>query len=222
MISAVMLNWARKDNVTNIVNSWRASALIDDAVIWNNNPQERVEMPYQQLIVINSSHDMGVTTRFNAALLTKNNCILIQDDDLLLPANTLEQLYERWKEDPLIIHGLFGRRPQPDGTYGYEARRSNMSCDIVLTRALLVSRLHIAHFFTELPFFADILDEGVPKGNGEDIVFSYVVKHRTGKQNRVYDYPLIELPAHESIHKRWPDHKAHRTKIVQRCQKILA
>jgi hypothetical protein len=216
MITAVILNWKRADNVVRIVDGWRAGGIVTEAIVWNNNPAERFRHNWAK--VINAEQDMGLYTRFAAACLAGHECILIQDDDLELPEDSLRSLCEAWRQDPDVLHGLFGRRPNAEGRYD---PRNVVSGDVpvVLTRALVASRRYAADFFDVARQFEVIQREGKPAGNGEDILFSYTAMRYSGRLNCVHRLPVTELPAPDSIHSRnWSAHLAHRSRLICACE----
>jgi hypothetical protein len=157
-------------------------------------------------------------TRFASCLFAKNDAILIQDEDLWLPTETIDALYAEWRKQPECIHGLDGRTPGPGGQYVYG--RTIGTCPIVLTRAMVFATHYAESFWTDARPFRAMLAEGNPPGNGEDIVFSYCVRKRSGKMNVVHDLPFTELPDTDAIHSR-PGHIEHRTRIVQACEEWL-
>jgi hypothetical protein len=231
MITAVILNWKRPANVARIVDGWRAGGIVTEAIVWNNNPAERFRHDWAK--VINVEQDLGLYTRFAAACLARHPCVLIQDDDIELPTETLRALYDAWRQDPDILHGIFGRRPKADGSYDPRNVASG-EAPVVLTRALLTSRRYAADFFDVAPQFETIQRDGKPAGNGEDILFSYTALrhtgrlnrvHRlpvTGRLNRVHRLPVTELPAPHSIHGRnWSAHLAHRSRLMRACEAWL-
>lgn len=220
MITGVLLNWKRPQNVRRIVAGWRASGIVNEAIVWNNNAAAPLA-PLPEAKVINAAQDLGLYTRFAAACLARSPCILIQDDDLELPPASLAALYAAWQADPDVLHGVFGRAPKRDGSYARNIQ-GNADAPVILTRVLLAHRRYVADFFDVAPEFDAIQREGKPVGNGEDILFSYTAMRYTGRLNRVHRLPVTELPAPHSIHGRnWSAHLKHRTRLLRACEAWL-
>jgi hypothetical protein len=223
MITGILLNWRRPANVGRIVAGWRSGGIVTEAIVWNNNPDPNFAPPAGlPAKVIHAAQDLGLYTRFAAACLASNECVLIQDDDVEVPAGSLRRLYEAWLSDPAILHGVFGRAPKRDGSYAKDVR-GNSNAPVVLTRVLLAHRRHAAEFFQVAPAFEHIQRHSRPLGNGEDIIFSYVARRSSGRLNRVHDLFVLELPAPDAIHSRnWAAHIAHRSRLLRACEDWLA
>jgi len=218
-VTGVILNWKRPDNVHRILAGWESGGVVAEGIVWNNNPATTFRHPWAS--VVNASRDMGLYTRFAAASLSRYECVVIQDDDLELPVESLLDLVDAWRAEPDIIHGVFGRKPRPDGSYGRGVSGDSMA-PIVLTRALVARRCYAAQFFQVAPIFADVQSGAKPAGNGEDIIFSYVAQHATGRLNRVHRLAVNELSAPHSIHRRnWKHHVAHRSRLLRACESWL-
>lgn len=218
MITAVMLHWKREENLKKILRALEDDPLINEAIVWSN----RADVPFLDdwATVIQSSRDMSLTTRFAAAALAKNTCVLIQDDDLLLPKGTVRGLYEQWRENPDILHGLDGRGKNENGEYA--TLRGDRDVPIVLTRALVMHRRLAGEFFAAYGNFEDLLAGGIPRGNGEDIVLNYVAQHLSGRPNRIHNLPRTELPDPHASHRRSTDHARYRTQVMRRGEEWLA
>lgn len=219
MITAVMLHWKREKNAKKILRAMEDDPLINEAIVWNN----RAKVPFRDdwATVIESSRDMSLTTRFAAAALAKNTCVLIQDDDLLLPQETVRGLFQKWLETPDILHGLDGRGKNENGEYA-NAFRGDRDVPIVLTRALLMHRRLAGEFFAAYGNFEDLLTKGIPRGNGEDIVLNYVAQRLSGRWNRIHNLPRTELPDPHAIHRRSSNHNSYRTQVMRRSEEWLA
>ena len=222
MITGVLMNWRRPANVARIVAGWHAGGIVNEAIVWNNNPDPKFAVPQGlPAKVISTRQDLGLYTRFAAACLAANKCVLIQDDDLELSVESLRRLYEAWQGDPDVLHGVFGRAPKWDGSYAKNIVGTG-NVPVVLTRVLLAHRRYAAEFFTVAPAFDAIQRDSHPFGNGEDIILSYTARSSSGRLNRVHDIPVRELPAPHAMHGRsWAAHIAHRTRLLQACEAWL-
>jgi len=224
LISSVVLNWKRPANVLKIAAGWRDSNLVSDPIVFCNAAGERYRIPPGGVTgcrMIEAREDFGLYTRFAAACLVKCECVLIQDDDLIVPESTLGSLFAAWQAEPERLHGIFGRGPDASGAYARQFRGRH-DVPIVLTRALLMRREYAWKFFAAAEHFAAIQRDGRPVGNGEDIILSYAAMAESGKMNRIHDLPIVELPAVDAIHARnWGQHVAHRTRLMRACEHWL-
>jgi len=215
-VSAMIMHWARPANLQKIVHDWMLNPLINEYIVFSNTG-EMPSLP-AAVVQITANKDLGMRSRYLAALVARNRCVLIQDDDLLLPTTTINSLVKHWQYKPESIHGIFGRNPKEDGGYAHRIDRKEAKVDVVLTRALVTDRVNASRFFEHENSFP-LLDRGQPVGNGEDIVLSYVAKAYSGQQNEVHALIFKELPAPKSIHQRIPGHWDHRTKVMIEANK---
>lgn len=214
MLTAVILNWRRPDNVRRIVASYDRS-VVSNVLVWDNaNTREEFGCPTVR------SDDLGLYTRFALGLLAPTEGVLIQDDDIELGRETVQALEHVWSRDRTILHGLFGRRPKPDGSYAIDHDMRNGEVEVVLTRALVVSKKLLAAFFLYLPDFDEVQRDSRPHGNGEDIILSYVAMRESCSANRTYHFNKRELPAPHAIHAR-SGHGSHRTRLMRFCENWL-
>ena len=218
MITAVILNWKRPEGVQTICKQLNRYDLIGEIIVWNNNPDMKQEFNLEKVSVINCSRDFGLYTRFAAASLAKNKCILFHDDDILAAESTLIQLYGKWKDNPYSCQTMFGRNPK-HGEYSMNTQYGPV--EIVLTRYVMVHRDVAVYALSKTPQFSDL--PGKPMGNGEDIILSYAAIDYSGKLNQAYKMEttdLIEDDEH-AINTRFAGHIKHRTKIIQRCKNVF-
>ena len=217
-ITAVMLNWKRPDNVREIVSRWRDSRFVDEVLIWDNSGELE---PLDGATVVRCSQNMTFNPRFAMAALARNDCILMQDDDLVTRDEHLARLYSSWQSDPDVIHGVFGRHPRVDGSYAENVNCQEAEVAVVLTRLMMFHRRYAAEFFRALPAFAEIQDGYEPRGNGEDLVLNYAVRKITGRLNRVHNIKPKELPAPHAVC-GVNGHYQQRTKLMRRGEEWLA
>jgi hypothetical protein len=223
-ISLIILNWKRAGNVINNINHYMSYRLVDEIILFNNNPDfDLKDIGNDKITVIESSRNLGLFPRYAAAGLARNSCILHCDDDLFLPEATVNQLYRHWTNNKHICHGLEGRR------VGHEYNTDNAigEVQIVLTRCLMVSRFNCLSALLFSTYFEDM--PGEPKGNGEDIILSYIAMHNSRQFNRTYKLGYSNYPDYidkqdgtsDSIHRSFPFHVQHRTAVAKRCSKLL-
>ena len=100
--SVGLLSWRRVSNIRYIVAEYLLyDDLIDEIIIWNNNPNEHLEFdePIVKVINVKSNEDFGLITRFNMGSLSKNEMILLHDDDLCFPEESLIKLRDEWEKE---------------------------------------------------------------------------------------------------------------------------
>lgn len=218
LITAVILNWKRSEGVEQICRQLNDFELISEIIVWNNNPEMQIHLDEEKARVINCDDDFGLFTRFAAASLAKNECILFHDDDITAPESTLRFLYEKWRQSPDRCHTAFGRNPK-NGEYSMNTQYGPV--EITLTRYVMTHRCVAVHALSKTPQFADI--PGVPVGNGEDIILSYASSEISGKLNIAYQTETKDLYEEDehAINTRFPDHIAHRTRIIERCKEVF-
>jgi hypothetical protein len=219
-----MLNWKRLPNVINNINHYMSYGLVKEIFVFNNNPACSVRnLGNNKVTIIETSRDLGLFPRYAAAGLARSSCILHCDDDIFIPEETVNSLYSHWQHNKGICHGVEGRRIARE----YNTKNVIGDVQVILTRCLMASKINCLSAYGFTPWFEDL--PGKPRGNGEDIILSYVSMHNSGKLNKTHactyrNYPnYVRNPdgTSDSIHQIYPNHLQHRTAIVQRCKKIF-
>lgn len=220
MISVVSLHWKRTENTHTLLKSLQECRLVDDVIVWNNNPEVRFQAePWVR--VINTSEDFGLCTRMGAALYANNECVLTIDDDNVVPQHTIYALFEAFQREPEIIHSLDGRGPTASNEYAKKivpaADESIAEAPISLTRCAMFKQEYAALYFLMRGKIQKDLEHPT-RGNGEDILLSYIARQAAnGRLHKIHSLPRSELPAPHAIHRR-PGHREFRTRLMRRCQ----
>jgi len=214
-VTLVMLSWKRIDNLIAAIEEEFDGTLVSEVIVWNNNPEEDLtgRLP-ANVRLIQTNEDFGMRTRFGAALFAHNDCILLHDDDLIIPSSSIQTLHNHWKDTPEVMHGIFGATPRGDNTYGSEV--SDGVAEMVIGRCMMLHRQYCADFFTMEREMPAQEDHSAPKGQ-EDILMSYFVADQAGRHNKIHSLPIQELLSNESICER-PGHYEQRTEFMQMCQ----
>jgi hypothetical protein len=177
-LTLVILNWDRKNMIEDLVNEYSKYQYIDDIIVWNNNKKHFLKFDDQIVKVVNTTWDLGLDTRYAACYLSKNENILLHDDDLKLTEQSVNFLFEKYLQEPDRIHSIHGRNLK-NGLYNVEDCYGEV--DIVLTRAQIINKKYINTFFEKSHLFSSIRKYSC--GNGEDIIMNYIVRSITGKKN---------------------------------------
>ena len=110
MLTVVMLNWTRPEYVIQNINRYASYKVVESVLCFNNGATLKCSAGLPpKCILIESSRDLGLYSRFAAASLARTKAIFYTDDDLWVPEATLEALYAAWQGSPSSCHGLHGR-----------------------------------------------------------------------------------------------------------------
>ena len=228
--SVIMMSWERPENINKILSTYQEYNCINEIIVWNNHPHFYISnLNLSKVKVINSSADFGLNTRFIGSLLATNRCIIVHDDDILLSEINIKNLIRNFEIDYTRVYTYEGRIPQ-DGKYTcapgpgrLEDVKEPTEVDIVLTRTTCFDKMYAAEYCK----LSDVIFYDVNTNlNGEDIVFSYITSHLSGKKPIVLPIPdkdgYIELPAPiDSKISTRPNFIERRTNLVNRCKLLF-
>ncbi len=188
--------------------------------MWNNNPDLPFTYDHAKVRWVNSS-ELGLNTRWAAALLASHGCIIVADDDLIADEETIDQLIEWCRRDPDRVYTLHGRNPTPDNEYAVHVDHVREPTEAVmhLTRLACLDRRHVPHYFLALEELGLRIDPA--SGGGEDIVMSFALARATGKRPLVVPGTYRDLLAQGGIANRYGPQRKRRTLIMRRCQAWL-
>ncbi len=225
MISLIMLSWSRMTNVKLLTKHYETIGLINDLLVFNNNIKFNLSSLVKlgdTIKVIQSTTDLGLYTRYSTAALADHECILFVDDDLVVPEDTIQCLYNEWQKNRYCCHGIIGRSIKG----GYSTQNFYGDVKIVLTRCSMTHRDNCIDALKYTKHFDHL--NPIPKGNGEDIILSYTAMINSGQLNKVYRLPYQDMEGHrskgnkgEAIHQRFPNHYKHRQEVAMICEKLM-
>lgn len=213
----VLLSWQRPSNVRTILDAYTRYRRVAEIIVWNNNPDLAFTYDHAKVRVINSS-ELGLNTRWAAALLASHACIIVADDDLIADEDTIDRLIEWRQRDPDRVYTLHGRNPTPDNEYAEHVDRVRQPTEAVmhLTRLACLDRRHVPQYFLALEELGLRIDPA--NGGGEDIVMSFALARATGKRPLVVPGTYRDLIAASGIANRYGPQRTRRTLIMRRCQ----
>jgi hypothetical protein len=104
-VTACLLSWKRPGNLGIIVNALQQLQFIDEILVWNNNPDVRLNFRDRKTRVIQSADNQVCYGRFLCAAQARNSVIYVQDDDVL--NHDVAGLYRQFLRGPTrITHAL--------------------------------------------------------------------------------------------------------------------
>jgi GT2 family glycosyltransferase len=100
-VSACLVSWKRPQNLPIIVQALRRVECIDEILIWNNNPEVKLELSDRNTRVIQSADNLSCYGRFACVAQARNPVVYVQDDDAL--NHDIPGLYDQFLRDPTRI-----------------------------------------------------------------------------------------------------------------------
>jgi len=203
MITLVILNWKRPNNIKNNILPYLCqNNLITEIIISHNNLETIFDYNHPKIVHINdveNNKKIGLAVRFTSAMRAKNDIILMIDDDVYPQHELVHFLLKKYLENSQIIHGIFGRNIIQNMYFPINATGK---VDIALTQCIMFNKKWANIFLKEKSMVEDITLKAKPIWNGEDIFLSLLVLKYTGQQNMAYkdhSNQIIHLDDNDSI-----------------------
>ena len=231
MISLIILNWKRSNNIKKHILPYLEDNRIIDEIIISHGREESI-FHYESKkknIIHRYDHELntnfGLSLRFLAALTSKNKFIMFMDDDEIISNQDIETSYYKLKNNTnLGIVGKYGRKFYKDGqNYIYNYHNYSGISDIILTKFMILRKNVIYDFFSHSMYVEYLQTKAKPLWNGEDIFISLLARKRYGNQSLYSDRDikgkkLNELGVSVSL---WSGHQNFRQYFYNNCLKIL-
>lgn len=216
--SLLLLNWQRPDNLSRILAVEQSYKHVAEILVFNNNGAKPFKHAHPKVKILNASTDFGLRSRWILAALAHSECLIFQDDDILLPETTVRGFTQELSRDRLRLYSLHGRNPGLNGVYNPAAAYGEV--EMVLTRAAAMHRMLVPWVFAGEQAFQEAGFE-VPATNGEDIFLSYCISAQCGRKNKVLRLPFADLPSPGALSSR-PEHIRERTQLMRQCKRFFS
>lgn len=227
-ISVVILNWQRPRLLKHIILPYISRhPLVSEIIISHGREasifkykSKKCDIIHRNDSKINEKH--GLTRRYIAARAVKNETILIMDDDLIPFSTSITKLYQALEKEPKIIHGLFGRKMNQNHEYIFKKLKSGLA-PILLTRCLILKKECLEHFFSyKNKVDLNVIKQGDPFWNGEDIFLSLCAIKANKQLNRAHKGFHLNLPFVNGVAiSAKKTHRTYRKMITQYFTDIL-
>lgn len=145
LVTCVLLNWMRPDNIPILVKSIRDQTRPAEISLWNNG---KPLPPVDVNLLLTASVNQGCFPRWLLAALTKTEWIVVVDDDLAFKSKeALGTLLDVAAKHPDSITGVYGVELVKGKTYEHQKHWSNRDAevDIVKGRILCFRRRLLKH-----------------------------------------------------------------------------
>lgn len=222
-ITLVLMNYSRPDNIKNkILPFYTKIPAVNQIIV--SHCKESAKFDYDSTPFCEITHrddiktdkEFGLFTRYIAAAESaKNRCVVIVDDDLIIPAHVLAQLFVIWKQNPTKIVGTRGRMSEKvKGKWVYNSDLYATSyADIILTHCAMTSKDVFEKLLSQEHIFHETAMSASVPWNGEDIMLSLFAKFLNQEQNIALHCKYINLPDTNAISSTL-DHIKSRNRII--------
>ena len=228
-ITLVIMNWLRvevlKDDILPIMVEYD---LIDEIIISHGREDTYFEFDNSKIVNRKDWGDIneyfGLSRRFLASSEANNDVILMIDDDEYPTEDAVNKLYRIHMENPKRLIGPFGHNLR-NGNYNLHSRYGEVC--VLITKCIMFNKELCWQFFKHSPIMRDILNEGKPYWNGEDIFMSAVACHYYGVNNCGIQGCGNVNPIEGRENKRsravssWRGFRKYRSDVVHYCAKYF-
>lgn len=221
MISLLINTIRRYDNLEKILKAQLDYDCIDEIIVMNNGGQP-ISVKHDKLKVITPSWDVGLRSRWVLGTLAKNDCLCVQDDDLIVDRSVIELVYSNFIYDHDKVYGIYGR--QLDLTNRYNQTQFFFgNVDLVLTRLAMFHKRNIPYLLEAEERILPFRYPDAKEFPYDDILLSFMPRSVYNKKPKAIpvDGELIqELGEVDGLHKdeRFMD---RRSEIIKKCKAIL-
>lgn len=217
-VSLLILNWKRSENLKLILDKECNYGCIDEVLVFNNNKEVVFSHAHAKVKVLNASFDFGLRTRWILGALAKNDCLVFQDDDIILAEEAFSQFVDALEHEPNRAYSLHGRNLGINQGYTQEPAVGEVA--IVLTRATCIHKKQIPLILEcERRYMAE--HDGLPDRNGEDIFLSYCLASCYGKKHLIMPARHRNLPSPYAISSE-ANHLLQRSQLIKKLLEFFS
>ncbi len=218
-VSLLLLSWKRSENLKRILDLQAHFPILDEILIFHNNPGQAFTYQHPKVQVISSTCDFGLRTRWVLGHLARNECLVFQDDDILLEEPVFQRFAAELAGNAERAYSLQGRNLT--GKQRYTFKDSYGEVEMVLTRATCIHRKAIPILIAAEHEFPKSADYYPSVGQqGEDIFLSYCLTGAFGQRHLAIKLPHKNLRSTHAISSR-PGHWKKRAAFIRICREAF-
>jgi glycosyltransferase involved in cell wall biosynthesis len=209
MITVILLNWKRPENLKKIIKSLRSQTIPVEIFLWNNNKDDTFQ--YEVDLQINSSKNLKCWARWFLINYSDNEYVCVMDDDLIMDDhNVLKECLEYVENNDVSIgrHGVIlnDERSYWDSPH-VSPSNSDINVDILKGRFIFLKKRHLHNLgmFPEISFQDCRIED--------DIIISSILKRKIIPS--FLKDGFSEMPANDSLYHQ-SSHAEARTETTKK------
>ncbi len=223
MISLLINTKNRYENLLKILEIETEYKIISEVIVLNNGDRD-IDYKHRKFRQIKANYDVGLRGRWILGALARQNCLFVQDDDLLVNEEVFDIIHGNYLFDQDKVYALFGRRINSVG--GYKTDNNPVGeVDLALTRLACFDK-------TLIPYLLESEDRVLPHRYPsasefpyDDILLSYTSMALYRKKPYIVkvdqlDKLMQELPDNDGLHKTAGFYEKRRD-IIATCMRNL-
>lgn len=191
-ITVVLNCFKRQDHLREQIQGILAQSVpVERILIWNNGDELDSHDYGDRVSVANSSHNLGVWSRFAYALNAETEYVCLLDDDTFPAPRFFENCLQQMKLEPALLGArglrfISATRYMPNVAFGWDAPNDNPEIVDIVGHAWFFKREWLATFWRELPLL------GTSRVVGEDMHFSFMLQKYLGIRTMVPPHPVSD------------------------------
>jgi len=210
-ITVIISNYSRPHNLEKTIPVLKKYKNIDEIIISHGNPKTYKEFEGCKNVKNYEKNDLyGCTQRWFAYENSKNEYIMLLDDDLLPDEKLVNDMFKNLKEDPINLYGPMSRKCTKKGYEFFGFDKHN----IILTGLSMTSKKLISSYIQNFNNYKDHLEE--THGNGEDLSFNHNLKKVYNKVGKVVKGNHKTLDFETDAYSLNPNHNSLRHKFCKK------
>jgi hypothetical protein len=175
--TAILLSYARPQNIQPICQALLKCDFIEKVVVSNNNPDMSLDKWLQiedsRIEIQNQSTRRRAGFRYEIARKLEAENFVFIDDDLFLTPDQISYVYGKLLENPVQPQGVWGQTFRQDATGEVEITNGKRGIDDtvdVINRAYFLTREHVSRFLGALRYLG--LESVLDLKFGDDLILS--------------------------------------------------
>jgi hypothetical protein len=223
MISLLLNTKNRYSNLYEILKVEVDYKIVSEIIVFNNGDED-INFKHPKVRIVKANFDVGLRSRWILGVLARQNCLAVQDDDLIVDETIFDILHSNYLFDFDKLYGIYGRNIDVLGTYSTDNHVVG-EADILLTRFACFDKSLIPYLIESEEFILPYRYPSALEFPYDDILLSYTATKVYNKKPYIVKIAELnklikELPDDNGLHKT-PGFMEKRKSIISVCRSRL-